>query len=227
MKEPPLPVLLAESNPVVRQAIVSQLQHLGHSAQLANSAAELRAMVDRANFAFLLIDAAIVEDAEYLRALRRRIPTIGLLSELDPASAGIEFRAVLVRPFSCQRLAEALASIRTGIGETEPLIQKEELLARLGGNRQLLPQMLDMLRKQAEVWREEMRATITLRDGEALARFAHQAKGALANFAAAQPAAAAKELEESARAGQWERADEGVSGLVLLIDRMIQELAAM
>ncbi|HEV3142772.1 MAG TPA: Hpt domain-containing protein [Gemmataceae bacterium] len=167
------------------------------------------------------------ENQQYLLELRKRLPTIGLLSEIDDSDIGACFETVLVKPFTREQLALALAAVLKSVTESATLIRNDELLARIGGNKQLLRQMSDLLAKQAETWRVQISTAVEQSDSAALQRTAHQAKGALANFAAPLAASAAQDLEEIARAGRWEQASETVSRLDLLIRQLVQELAAM
>jgi CheY-like chemotaxis protein/HPt (histidine-containing phosphotransfer) domain-containing protein len=227
VQEPPLQILLVEGSAVARTAICFQLKQLGHSVQRAADASELQNL-DRAAFDVFLIDARLDSDASMpsIRPLQERTPTIGLLSELDSDEMRAKFKTVLVKPFSRQQLAQALFEVREQVAQT-PLVLKDDLLARLGGNRNVLQQVTELLRTQAVAWSTEMRSAAIHGDGEALRRMAHQAKGALANLAAPRAAAAAQELEAIARNGQWECAEQAVSRLETAIEQVTQELTAM
>ena len=219
--------LLLESSAVPRTATRFLIEQLGHTAEVAASEPELRALVGRRTFDVILIDAHLSADTvEQFDRLLKQIPTIGLLSELDSAEMRYRFKSILVKPVTRQELAEALSEVQAHNAATS-LMQKQVLLARLGRNRDVLAQMTALLRKQASTWHTDMRSAIEQCDDEALHRVAHQAKGALANLAALQAATAAQELEEIARNGQWERAEEAVTRLEAMVEQVVQELAAM
>ncbi|HLW66426.1 MAG TPA: Hpt domain-containing protein [Gemmataceae bacterium] len=228
MQEPPLRALLIESSAVARTAIQFQLEQLGYSVEAAGGDTELSAIIERPKFDLLLIDAQM--DAEVgcssFPAFRESVPTIVLLSELDPPEARMRFKNYLVKPFQREALAKALAAVRMKDAPAS-LVQADDLLTRLGGNREVLKQMAELLRKQADAWRAEIRTALAQRNGEALRRLAHQAKGSLANLSAPQAAAAAQQLEDIASQGQWEGADAALSKLELMAEQVARELAAM
>jgi CheY-like chemotaxis protein len=224
MEAPPLHVLLIESSAGARTAIRFQLEQLGHTVEAAGSAAELQPLADGTAFNVVLVDAN--SDLPALRPVQERSAMIGLLSQLDPADVRTRFKTVLVKPFTQQQLADALSAVQIPDEQT-PLVQRADLLARLGGNRDVLPQMTELLQKQAESWRAEMGSAVAQRDGEMLRRLAHQAKGTLANLAAPPAAVAAQEVEELARAGQWERAEDGIAKFEAAVEQVVRELAAM
>ena len=228
MEAPPLHVLLVESSAVARAAIRFQLEQLGHSVEAAGNQTELLAIAKREIVDVALVDAQFIgaPELQSFGPLQEQIPVIGLLSELDPSDFRTRFRAVLVKPFTRQQLTGALAAAGT-VKKHSPLVQKEDLLARLGGKRDVLAQMKALLRKQADTLQTEMRTALTHRDSESLRRLAHQAKGSLANLAAPEAAAAAQELEDIVRDGQWERAEESLSTLEACVEQVTRELAAM
>jgi HPt (histidine-containing phosphotransfer) domain-containing protein len=225
MEAPPLHVLLVESSAVARTAIRFQLEQLGHFVETTGNKTELLALANRGTFDVALVDAQFIGDpvSQSFVSLEEQLPVLGIFSELDPADIRARLSAVLVKPFTGQQLAGALSAVRN----QPPLVQKEDLLPRLGGKREVLAQMNALLQEQASAWNTEMGAALARRDGEALRRLAHQAKGALANLAAPRAAAAAQQLEDIARHGRWERAEESLSKFEAVADQVIRELAAM
>ena len=227
MQDSPKHILLAENNCVARSAICFLLKQLGHYVALADHVAALRTLIEHSSFAAILIDVKMIESqpADSLCWLPEKAYIVGLRSELDYPEAGNEFHANLMKPVSRQQLARALAEIRRRVNSLPPLIAKEELLARVGGNRELLRQMVDLFRTQADQWRAQMRAAVEQRNSEELYRIAHQAKGSLANFSAPQAVFAAHKIQEIAHVGQWVQIAEAVGKLEALILRVSRELA--
>jgi CheY-like chemotaxis protein/HPt (histidine-containing phosphotransfer) domain-containing protein len=228
MEAPPLRVLLIESSAVARTAIRLLLQQLGHDVEAAGTEPELRVIAARATFDVLLVDAQWIAEPSLgsLDSLREQTPTIVLLSELDPVESRSQFETVLVKPFTRPQLAEALFATRAPDAQI-PLVHKEDLLARLGGNRSVLAQMTELLKQQADAHHAGMRAAIAQRDGETLRRLAHQANGSLANLAAPTAAIAARELEDIARHCEWDRAEEAILKFEAAMNQVARELAAM
>src|SRR5262249_60453379 len=73
------------------------------------------------------------------------------------------------------------------------------VVARVGGDRQLLAEISRLFVDDAPRHLERIRQAIDARDGEALRRAAHGLKGAAANFDAEGVVAAARTLEEIGR----------------------------
>src|SRR5262245_53509311 len=181
MKEPPLHVLLAESSRVAQAAIQFQLQQLGQFVSVANHGPEMQSLSDQSPFDTYFIDVRMINEleAEFLERIFARSAVIGIRSELDPVEAGDRFRTKLVKPFSRRELASALAEVPRRANKLPSIIRKEELLARVGGNRELLRQMADLFQTQANLWQKQMRKALEQRNSDELGRIAHQAKGSL------------------------------------------------
>lgn len=101
-----------------------------------------------------------------------------------------------------------------------PVIAVDELLARLGGSREMLAQLVPVLTQSAATWRTELTAALAASDADRLRRAAHQAKGGLLTFAAPRAAAAAKALEDLARSGD-------LASVSAAVDALLAEIAAV
>src|SRR5439155_16748881 len=77
----------------------------------------------------------------------------------------------------------------------------DEILARVGGDRALLTDMIRLFADDAPQTVTRIRAAIDSRDGAALRRAAHTLKGAAANFEATDLMRAARALEEIGQSG--------------------------
>src|SRR5262249_28549341 len=77
----------------------------------------------------------------------------------------------------------------------------EQVLARVGGDRQLLAEISRLFVDDAPSHLARMRRALDEGDAEALRRAAHALKGAAANFDAAAVVDAARGMEEAGRAG--------------------------
>jgi HPt (histidine-containing phosphotransfer) domain-containing protein len=89
----------------------------------------------------------------------------------------------------------------------------EELMARLGGSRDVLAAMIPIIAQSAAAWEAEMNAALAANDAKRLRRAAHQAKGALATLAAPRAAQAAKVLEDFAHTGDLAAARTAMAAL--------------
>lgn len=75
----------------------------------------------------------------------------------------------------------------------------EELMERLGGDREFLKELLGLFRDDARTNLEDSRARLEEEDLEGLSRAAHTLKGMLKNLAMAAAAETAAALEKAAR----------------------------
>src|ERR1019366_4719707 len=79
----------------------------------------------------------------------------------------------------------------------------DQVLARVGGDRELLAEISRLFVDDAPRHLEQISAAIEARDGESLRRAAHGLKGAAANFDADGVVNAARELEDIGRSGKF------------------------
>jgi CheY-like chemotaxis protein/HPt (histidine-containing phosphotransfer) domain-containing protein len=219
-----LRILLAENSLVARTAIIFQIQQLGHVVEVASNS-DLPTRVNGQPYDVLLLDAGIRN--AMLDETSFSIPVVGLLSAADPEDWCDGFDTVLIKPFTMAQLAEALQTLTNVTDRPNTQIQATELVERLGGKRDLLGPLTELLRQQAAGWQAQMAKAFAERDSELLRQTAHQAKGALANFAAAGAAHAARDLEEIARTGEWDRAATMRHRLEEMVAGVLGELTEM
>ncbi len=190
----PLRVLIVESGVVCRQLTEFLLRQHGHVPQAVPTAADACALLNSAGpFDLLLLDAGLpytelVEMRRLANAHGVQVPAWGLSNDSSAAPTG--FDAVLVRPLEPSRLDELLERW------FQPAVDEATLTNQLGGNRQLLSQLVQILKKNSRSWECNLRTAVAAADAESIRRTAHQAKGALGNFAAGKAVALAGTLEE-------------------------------
>jgi two-component system sensor histidine kinase/response regulator len=102
-----------------------------------------------------------------------------------------------------------------------PLDLSDQVLARVGGDRQLLAEISKLFVDDAPMHLERIRAALDARDGEALRRAAHGLKGAAANFDAEGVVAASRVLEEMGRTSTFDLGDEAWRSLERETTRLI------
>ena len=95
---------------------------------------------------------------------------------------------------------------------------RDELLERVGGDRDLLVEIIEVFREECPAQLARIRSAARSRDAEGLYHAAHVLKGAVANFAAAAVEGRALELETMGREARLEDA-------VAKLDRLEQEAA--
>lgn len=111
-------VLLVEDDPFVRDVVTAQLADLGYRIVQAGSAAAAMATVaDGAPLAFIITDHGLAgSDGLKLvteaRAVRPGVPILFITGRAEPQ--GLEFEAVLLKPFSPDALAKAILDMVEG-----------------------------------------------------------------------------------------------------------------
>jgi CheY-like chemotaxis protein/HPt (histidine-containing phosphotransfer) domain-containing protein len=107
------------------------------------------------------------------------------------------------------------------------VIDTPALLRRLGGNRMLLAQILQLFRTDCTKRMSELAAAAACQDWACLCREAHTLKGTLANLCANGAYAAAMRLEKLARDQSSAELAEAFQGLKVEIDRLQPALAEL
>jgi HPt (histidine-containing phosphotransfer) domain-containing protein len=100
----------------------------------------------------------------------------------------------------------------------------DELLERVGGDRELLATLVELQRADAPGALQEMRQFIETADAEGLERAAHRFVGSLVVFSATAAVEAARALEHLARSRSWLGADRQFAALEIEVQRLITAL---
>ena len=101
------------------------------------------------------------------------------------------------------------------------------MLNRLEGDRELFDEMAHLFREGCPRAMEEIRRAIDTRDAKVLERHAHNLKRSSANLGAVGVSRAAAALEDCARSGNLERADDLFKFLEQDLDHLRSELEAL
>ena len=99
-----------------------------------------------------------------------------------------------------------------------------ELLERMGGDHELLAELLELFREDAGIQGEALRSSIAASDAEALFEAGHALKGSAANFTADRVVDLAFQLESLGRSGTTEGAQPIFVELESAIDELITGL---
>ena len=91
--------------------------------------------------------------------------------------------------------------LRPAVWDDEPVVDWDEALGRLGGDRELLRELSGTFLDQAPRWMAAIREAIDSGDAAGVRAAAHPLKGSLGTFAATPAAAAAQWLETMGRDG--------------------------
>src|SRR6516165_8764976 len=225
-----LRVLLAEDNVVNQRLAASLLERRGHQVTIANNGREAVELSARQRFDAVLMDVQMPEMGGFdaTAAIRARegeggdhIPIVAMTAHAMKGdrerclAAGMD--QYLTKPLDSRRLCrvvEDLAADRPPAPDADaPAGALEPILARVGGDRELLAEISRLFVEDAPRHLERIDRALAVSDSEALRRAAHGLKGAAANFDADAVVDAARELEEIGRTSKFDGAPSAVEQL--------------
>jgi PAS domain S-box-containing protein len=221
-----LRILVVEDNEFNQELALSLLKKRGHSAVLAGNGEAALAAWEREPFDLILMDVQMPEMdgfavTEAIRAKERatntHVPIVALTAHAMKGdrerclAAGMD--AYASKPIRAAELFEVitrlLSSDVAGAKETpvpdEPpgaVFDLDTALATVGGDREVLPQMVQWFLDRCPKVLEEIRDSVLRGDGAALERAAHKIKSTVGSFGAQRCYQAALRLEELGRAGE-------------------------
>jgi two-component system sensor histidine kinase/response regulator len=238
-----LRILLAEDNAVNQRLAASLLGRRGHSVTIGSNGREALTALERDTFDVVLMDVQMPEMGGFeataaIRALEternaKRLPIIAMTAHAMKGdrerclAAGMdEYLTKPLDPRQMCALVEKMAGAPDVASEpaSEPPAIPDEVLARVGGDRELLAEISRLFVDDAPRHLSKIREALDGRDGEALRRAAHGLKGAAANFDADGVVSAARTLEEMGRTGEFDTADAVWKTLTAESDRLISML---
>jgi CheY-like chemotaxis protein/HPt (histidine-containing phosphotransfer) domain-containing protein len=236
-----LHVLLAEDNIVNQRLAASLLERRGHKVTIAANGREALAAVTTQPFDVVLMDVQMPEMGGFeataaIRALEseRSAPHLPIIAMTAHAMKGDRERCLaagmdeyLTKPLDPRHLC-ALVEQMAGAEPVDPhgelITIPMEVLARVGGDRELLAEISRLFVDDAPRHLLKIRQALDARDGESLRRAAHGLKGAAANFDADGVVNAARALEEIGRTGRFDAPDAAWKTLATETDRLISIL---
>jgi CheY-like chemotaxis protein len=135
----------------------------------------------------------------------------------------------LTKPLDSRRLCALVESLvsTSRAPRDDASMMTEQVLARVGGDHELLAEISRLFVDDAPQHLERIRAALDARDGDSLRRAAHALKGAAANFDADGVVNAARALEEMGRSGSFEDHDQVWRELMTETERLISVLRAV
>jgi len=142
--------------------------------------------------------------------LTKPIRSEELIAALDKAANRKAARQVKLQPTTSQQLSG--------------VIELDAALERLGGDRELYGELVDVFRKECPAVIEEMRRAIASGDAKTLGRGAHTLRGAASNLGAACVSEAAAETERRANSEGIGSATEEFKVLEEEMKRLFSEL---
>jgi signal transduction histidine kinase/DNA-binding response OmpR family regulator len=237
-----LHVLLAEDNAVNQRLAASLLERRGHKVTIAANGREALTAVTGATFDVVLMDVQMPEMGGFeataaIRALETqrgdtRRPIIAMTAHAMKGdrerclAAGMD--EYLTKPLDARQLCALVEELAGGADAVAPrgeiFAVPTKVLARVGGDRELLAEISRLFVDDAPRHLEKIRQALDAHDGESLRRAAHGLKGAAANFDADGVVSAARALEEMGRTGEMDAPDAAWQTLTLETDRLISVL---
>jgi two-component system, sensor histidine kinase and response regulator len=106
-------------------------------------------------------------------------------------------------------------------------VNQHELLDRLGGDAELLKEVIGLFAEDCPALMTAIRAALRASDAQAANRAAHQLKGSAGNFDAPELTALAQRVESLARDGDLAAAEATLPALQAAVDALLADLATL
>jgi signal transduction histidine kinase/DNA-binding response OmpR family regulator len=237
-----LHVLLAEDNAVNQRLAASLLKRRGHKVTIAGNGREAVAAVSAQPFDVVLMDVQMPEMGGFeataaIRALEidRRAARLPIVAMTAHAMKGDRERCLdagmdeyLTKPLDPRHLCALVEQMAGGAPAGDPrrelATMPTQVLARVGGDRELLAEISRLFVDDAPRHLQNIREALDTRNGESLRRAAHGLKGAAANFEADGVVNAARALEEIGRTGEFEAHEAAWQALTWETDQLVSML---
>jgi CheY-like chemotaxis protein len=244
-----LKILLAEDHPVNQRLAVAILQRWGHSVTVASNGSKAIQSYNEDYFDLVIMDVQMPEmnGLEATKAIRdfeketgRRVPIIAMTAHAIKGDRehclAVGMDGYLSKPINAEELFTTIESL---VGHEQPVTAAQEvpspaqlfnaarLMDRVGGDPQLLREVVDLFYQDAEPTVEAIGQALTRNDCAELARISHRLKGALTNLELRQAAELAGQLECMAETNQLTGAHQLIRDIVSNLAQARPALAAL
>jgi CheY-like chemotaxis protein len=243
----PLRVLVAEDNSVNQRLLSTILEKQGHSVTLVANGREAVAAVGGATFDVVLMDVQMpemdgFEASASIRAGEKEtgqhVPIVALTAHAlkgdREACLASGMDDYLSKPVRASELLDVISRL-SGDAKEAPLVSGQpstsrpsfapaEILDRVGGDRELLRELVDLFVAQAPRSLAEIRRCVEAGDARGLERAAHLVRGSAATFGAGAVSETAFTLEKLGRSGVLEGASFRVSDLGREMEVLLRDL---
>ena len=222
-------VLVAEDNLVNQRVVLGLLERRGHLVKIANNGVEAVAAFKESHFDIVLMDVQMPEMGgfeataairDHERVAGGHIQIVGLTAHAMSGdrerclAAGMD--GYLPKPIDRLRLFDAVESagapdpgtFESPRVETEPSMDREAFERRMGGDEELILEVIAIFLKEYPAPVDRVRVAIDERDADALRFAAHSLRGTAGNLSATPLERAARELEQMAESGNLTKAPE-------------------
>jgi len=245
-------ILLGEDNAVNREIVVRLLEKWGNTVVAMTNGREVLAALEGTSEAFdlLLMDVQMPEldGFETTAAIRMRekvtgahLPIIAMTARAMKGDRELCLEAgmdgYITKPIQTRVLFDIIESIGSILAKSRPgtsvggtgvrFLDSEALLSLVGGDENLLSDIIGIFLNECTELMAAMREAIERRDAKALGFAAHSFKGSAGNFAVLEPVDLAMQLEALAGAGDLEGAESVFQELQVQVDRLRLGLEAL
>jgi two-component system sensor histidine kinase/response regulator len=213
-----LRILLAEDNVVNQRVAIGMLEKAGHTVALAENGLIALDLFGRTPFDLILMDMQMPEmgGAEAIAAIRERETKTGgdiaIVALTAHALKGDRERCLATgangyvsKPVSPAALFAEIERVMTrgpDVPASTPVVYvPETLLARVGGSRDMLEEIIGLFLEDSPRLMDSIRQALMAGDADAAYRGAHTLKGSAGNFDAHVVVALAQRLEARTREG--------------------------
>jgi two-component system, sensor histidine kinase and response regulator len=241
-----LRILLAEDNLVNQKLAVRILEKMGHTVSIAVNGKKAVEYQNNELFDLILMDVQMPEmdGLEATKAIRERekgtnsrVPILAMTAyamkddKEKCLEAGMD--GYVSKPINTQELFETIENL-LGVPNLAPqhangaeqVLDKAQILDRMGGDKELLREVMTLFLDDGPKLLEQMSDAIRQGDADGLQKAAHALKGAVANFTAKSAVQAALDLEAMAKTGDISQAVGALAVLEKEIDHVREELIA-
>ena len=242
-----LRILLAEDNAVNQKLAIRILEKRGHAVEVSADGVGALATLDSGSFDLILMDVQMpnMDGFEATAAIRAReestgghIPIIAMTASAMTGDrercleAGMDgYISKPIQQTDLLRIVEKSVPPTVAVeGADQPdeaVIDKARVLDRLGGDDELLRDVVALFIEECPNQLANVSKAVELGDSGALERDAHTLKGSLSIFGAAQAVDAANRLEEMGRDGNLADASEVFVNLSAEVERLMADLSAL
>jgi PAS domain S-box-containing protein len=246
----PLRILLAEDNPVNQRVALHLLDRQQHSTTVVGNGRDALAAIARERFDLVLMDVQMPEmdGWEATHAIRKaeaatgqHLPIIAMTAHAMKGdrerckAAGMD--DYVCKPIQANDLYRAIQAVTGATGLShEPqtftrsatdVVDRAAVLERLGENRELLREIVDIFLKDAPRRRDEIRTAFAAGDFIRIRNAAHSFRGAMGYLEAGTALAAAVRLEEMAEAGNPQDVSEAIADFERHLDELTAAMATL
>jgi signal transduction histidine kinase/DNA-binding response OmpR family regulator len=244
----PLRVLLAEDNSVNQAVAVGMLRGAGHTVRVVPDGRTALTALAEEPFDVVLMDVQMPEmdGFEATTAIRsaeagtgRHLPVVALTARAmagdreECLRRGMDY--FVAKPIQPRELYQVLGRLRPqpagpvfvakaepaeAAGEIDPVLDVPSFRARCGDRDELARQIVRLFLSECPRYVERLQTALTAGDLAGLQSAAHTLKGAVGNLSAGTAYAAAKRLEDLAKAGDRSAAEMSLIALSAELDRL-------